>query len=146
MSIRALVRLAATIASLALHTMAGVIVVDPQGQAGSPVLKGAIDAAAAGDILFVRAGVYGTPPAQPYIAIRGKGLALVEDSDSSPPVALPALEIAAIPHASKVIVRGFEIVSDSQYSFFQPGVSCVDDDGSVWIEDCTIRGDDAPTL
>ncbi len=123
------------------HAVAGVVVVDPQGQPGTLALQNAIDAASDGDILLIRSGRYDSTTQNPVVKILGKGLTLIRDSQI--PVTIPALDVEAVPANSRVVVRGLTVTSATPQAVFaaHPGAECTGCAGMVWFEDCSITGE-----
>lgn len=113
---------------------AGVIVVDPQGAPGAPLLQQALNAASDGDIVLVRAGSYLAPT--PFV-VQGKGLTIARDTFAA--VQIAPISIHGVPANSAFALRGFQIVAPSIPS--TPPVAAVSANlcaGRVWIDDCAI--------
>lgn len=121
---------------LAPHGSAGVVVVDPAGSPGGPVLQAAIDASQSGDILLVRAGNYLQTT---EIAIDNKALTLINDTGAT--VVLPQLRVLHTALGASVVVRGFTVGTGSNTTTVgKPGILLQDNPGTVWIEECIIKG------
>ncbi|MBL8766960.1 MAG: hypothetical protein JNL94_06335, partial [Planctomycetes bacterium] len=113
---------------------AGVIVVDPQGAPGAPLLQQALNAASDGDIVLVCAGSYLAPT--PFV-VQGKGLTIARDTFAG--VQIAPISIHGVPANSTFALRGFQIVAPSIPS--TPPVAAVSANlcaGRVWIDDCAI--------
>jgi len=105
-------------------------VVDDDGGIGTDFidLQAAVDAAADGDTILIRPGLYGS------FSIAGKGVDLVADIDGSV-ICLGDGRIRNVPQGSSVSVRGVRIVADGA-----PGLRARNCDGPLWLEACTLRG------
>ena len=132
----------ALVLHLAAPARAGVVVVDPQGNPGGPVLDAAIQGASDGDILLVKPGDYVTLHPQAY-GLGFLSLTLVADRGGSP-IVLPGVEIASLPANGCVRLRGFELRPDAT-SFDRAGLAVEWCEGVVVVEDCTLAGADAPS-
>lgn len=125
---------AACVLMLATHAYGAVVVVDPQpGEFGIDVLRAAVQAAADGDVLLVKAGNYES--AVDDVKVLGKGLTLINDSGGV--LTLNRLSIVNVPAGSTVVVRGFSVLEATEG---KPAVSVYPSAGTVWFEDCVIRG------
>lgn len=113
---------------------AGIIVVDPLGAPGAPLLQQALNTASDGDIVLVRAGSYLAPT--PFV-VQGKGLTIARDSASAVQVA--PFSIQGVPAGSTFVLRGFQIIAPS--IALTPPVAAVAARlcaGRVWLDDCAI--------
>jgi hypothetical protein len=127
---------------LAVTARAGVVVVDPQGGVGGPLLEAAIQGAGDGDILLVRPGDYVTAHGFPY-ALGDKSLTLVADGAGTP-VVLPGLDVSTLAAGSRIRVCGFEL-RPGDTSTQRPGLSVLWSQGEIEVDDCTLVGADAPS-
>ena len=121
---------------LAPLATAGVLTVDPSGDAGA-AFQAAIDAAADGDTLVLLPGDYSWPAQAVIPHIDGKGLTIVPASGTRPHISRIIVE--AVPAGSVVVVRGLEI-SSSEPGFFVGdwgAISINECAGAVWVEDCS---------
>ena len=129
------------VASLADVGTTGVFVVDDGGGPGvfSTTIQPAIDAAAAGDTVLVKAGDY------PEFTIVQKGLSVLVEHGETAVIrynASPGVEIRHTPSTQPTLVRGFEIkrslspLGDPVFPALIVG-ECA---GSVVIEDCDVYG------
>ncbi len=117
-----------------LSAQGAVWVVDDDGGATVDFssLQAAIDTAADGDTLLLRAGNYTAPPAFPPVplSITDKSLTLI--ADGGVPVIASNLVIDSLGSSRTVVVRGFEL--------FDAGLQVLNCAGVVCIEDTNIRG------
>lgn len=102
-------------------------------------LQPAIDAAAEGDAILVRSGVY------PPFAIDGKALTLIADEGSDVQVrnlafAPYAARIANLSASQAVVLDGVDVAMVPFGLFTVPGLSLEDNDGMVLLEDAVMRG------
>ena len=132
----------ALILQLAVPARAGVVVVDPHGGPGGQLLDAAIQAASGGDILLVKPGDYVSFHPQAY-ELGFASLTLVADGGGSP-IVLPGVEVASLPSTGCVRLQGFELRPDAT-SFDRPGLAVEWSEGVVVVDDCTLRGADAPS-
>lgn len=109
----------------------GVVVVDPAGAPGAPILQAALDAAQAGDILLLRAGDYSAP--QP-ITLSGKGVCLVADAGAG--IVLPGLSASGVPQGQLLLLSGLELAPAPNLG----GGTQLLGNGVAWIEDCRGTG------
>jgi hypothetical protein len=104
-------------------------VVDFAGGAGSDFtdLSAAVDAAADGDVLLVRSGLYDV-----WNTVDGRSLTIAGDG---PFVQISGLlAVQNLDADQRVVLRGFELKFPGQ-------VELLNNDGVVWIEDCQIQAD-----
>jgi hypothetical protein len=116
---------------------AGVLLVDPSGDAGAN-FQAAIDAAADGDTLVLLPGDYSWPAQEVTPHVHGKGLTIVPAAGSRPHIS--TLHIANVPAGSQVVVRGIDI-STAFYALLSSDGGAVFVDacaGPVWLEDCAL--------
>lgn len=125
------------VACLLPAAAADVIVVDPAGGPGGPLLQAALDAAQPGDILLLKPGDY-TALAPAHVS--GKGLALVGDPDENP-VKLPALLADGVPAGEALVVGGLMI--EPPYEGGWDFLFRLTGEGTLWVQDCEARGMDA---
>lgn len=136
---------AAALASLE-DACAGVVVVDPQGMPnGRALLQAALNGAADGDVLLVRAGTYTEMLPTAPVTVSGKGVTLIKDA--AVPVFLGHLAISNVPAGSTFVVRGFRFQEGPitvglglGIGSIPPMLSVQSSPGTVWIEDCEVRG------
>jgi hypothetical protein len=133
----------ALVLHLAVPARAGVVVVDPQGGPGGPVLDAAIQAAHDGDILLVKPGDYVSLHPQAY-ELGFTSLTLVADGGGSP-IVLPGVEVASLPSNRSVRLRGFELAPD-ETSYDRSGLAVEWCEGIVVVEDCALRGASARSI
>jgi hypothetical protein len=120
---------------------ADVIVVDPQGGSGVGLLTQALANAHDGDILILKAGNYAKLPGELYFLDAHKALTLLADPDAGT-VVLPGLLSGNEEPQAMVVVRGLTIAPVlNDVPWWKPNASVLAN-GSLWLEDCTIRGAD----
>jgi hypothetical protein len=137
---RSLSRLASVTASLLVLALGAraTIVVDPAGGGDFTSLAEALQVAADGEQILVKAGTY-LPSSIGSFSISGKGLSICAEAGAL--VRIAGLSVSAVPAGHWVIVRGLVLdpaVSGSTF-FGEPGVE-VQGPGAVWLEDCTLLG------
>lgn len=105
-------------------------VVDDDGGAGTDFvdLQPAIDAAADGDLILVRPGLYDG------FAIVGKGVNVVAEVEGTV-VCLASAIVRQVPEASVVSLRGLRTVP-----IVGPGLLVENCAGTTWVEACALRG------
>ncbi len=91
-------------------------------------LQQAVDAAADGDVLVVRAGTYAKT------SILAKGLVVAADVGAQVDVS-GALSVRGLAASQSVVLRGLDVVSP-----VEQGLYLVDCDGPIWVEDCALLG------
>ena len=101
--------------------------------AGIGNLQAAIDAAADGDVLLLAGGFHGID-----VVIDGKALTLATDDVVQ--AAMAQLTVRNLPAGSRVLLRGLLVTGTSLGA--QAGLTVEQCADSVWIEGCTLRGDD----
>jgi len=115
--------------------------VDDSGGAQFNSIQAAVDAAAAGDVVIVRAGDYA-----PF-ALLGKGLAILADEGSIVRVigtdGLAHTSIENVPAGERAVVRGVSF-EPAQLNIAGPLLSVQNSSGVVWIEDATL--DSTPSI
>lgn len=132
-------RLHTALAALLLTPWAlpGVIVIDPAGGNGAAQLQAALDGAADGDVILLRAGDYVPRDGAPLL-VDGVGVTLAPDIGAGSLVT-GGLVVRALPETSRLVLRGLELVAAA-------GTSALDLDasvqGHVWVEECTLVGGD----
>lgn len=89
-------------------------------------LQHAVDAAAEGDTIVVYSGEYSS------IVVQGKGLTIVAAADSAP--FIHGMQVSLLPAMSTLAVRALDISK----------VALADCAGTVWLEDCAVRGESDP--
>ncbi len=113
--------------------------VDDDGPADFATLQAAVDAAADGDTILVRAGLY------PGAVIDGKGLVIQGEGPAILLMAfaqLPTLEIRNVGAQQSVCVRGLELDAVGQAETTTAVIQgCA---GAVLLEDCTVNGTGTP--
>jgi len=115
------------------------IVVDPTGHGDFTTLQAALLAAADGELILVKAGAYESAPRGGGFSIAGKGLALVAEAGAR--VSIPWLEVTGVPAGRTVVVRGLGIDPAAGNPHpVRPGVELSESAGTLWLEDCSIRG------
>lgn len=125
---------------------AGVIVVDPMGMPGGrALLQAALNAAADGDVLLLRAGTYTELVPIAPVTVSGKGVTLI--NDSAGPLYLGHLAISNVPAGSTFAVRGLRFQEGPITVGLGLGIGSIpamlsvkSSPGTVWIEDCEVRG------
>ena len=122
-----------------------VLVVDDDGGVGVGFvdLQAAVDAAGEGDVILVRGGTYSG------FIVDGKALTVQADTGATVDVASPSsvsVNVVNLGAGQSVVLRGLHVEGGSlgieppfQQSY-RAGFSATDNAGSVWVEDCRIRG------
>jgi hypothetical protein len=128
---------------LAGTARADVLVVDPGGGPGHDLLEAAVAAAQDGDIVLLKAGDY-TPQhvLDCALVISRKGITLTADLGLQP-VLTSHIRVSDVPAGSTCVLRGL-----APQDNLPPCGSYVDEGaleiwdcaGSVWVEDCVLRG------
>lgn len=114
---------------LAAPAAAGqVLVVDDDGGPGvdHTDLQAAIDAAASGDVILVKDGLYGA------ITVAGKGVTVVAEADAVARVDGP-WTVLNLPAGELTVLRGLSTATPGGH-----GATVRNCAGAVWLEDCTI--------
>jgi hypothetical protein len=121
-AIRALAASGAVLLGLAASAAAGTWVVDDDGGIGVGFtdIQPAIDAAAPGDTILVRDGLYGS-------FILERGVAIVADTGHAPVLVELGAEIRNVPAGETALLAGFEV----------PRFFVHDCAGTVLLDDCT---------
>jgi hypothetical protein len=112
---------------------ADVVVVDPGGAPGAPILMQAIADAAPGDVLLLEPGNY----QQDYLVYSiDKGLALLPASVGGR-ITLGPVQISNVPAGQSIVLRGLDLnaFADATSALLISQVH-----GTAWIEDCHIAG------
>jgi len=104
-------------------------VVDAAGGGDFTSLAAAAAAAADGDVLLVRDGLYG------QLDLDGKGLTVVAD-EGNDDVVVDKVRVCNLAAGQTVTLRDLDIVDQSTTT--ADVVRLVDNEGSVWLEDCLI--------
>ena len=124
----------ALIACLALSAVGQQIhVVDAASGPGSDYsdLQTALDAAASGDVLLMRAGSYSGA------SVTGKAVSVVADDDASVQID-GRLRIVGTPIGSTTSIKGLNITSPVGTQ--QPALQTKTCHGTLWVESCTLTG------
>jgi len=121
---------------LAAPLTAGVLVVDAGGGGDHTSPFDAVSAAADGDIILVKPGTY-TGLFEGTLFLGDKSLTVVADGG---PVEVGSAIVEDLPAGKTVVLRGLDLQADG---FSASGLSVDGSDGEVWVEDCTMVGQDA---
>lgn len=107
-------------------------IVDAGGGGSFPTIQAAVDAAADGDLVVVRAGVY------PAFQIQGKGLSVAADTDAFVEVN-GTLRVENTAPTQAVYLRSLHTKVPGQ-----EGLVVRQCAGPVWVEKCTLVAEDGP--
>jgi hypothetical protein len=135
-------RLVAGLLAGAAAARADVIVIDPGAGSGAPALNAALNAAAPGDVILLKAGNYD----QGFPFVITKGITLLP-APGAGRIALRFVDINGVAGPQTAVLRGFDINPLADMGSHAP-LFVSNTQGTAWLEDCTIRGGDgfpAPT-
>ncbi len=113
---------------------ADVIVVDASGAGDATKVTTAVANSQDGDVIVVRAGTY--LPFAELIYIQDKSLTIIADG----PVTTGRIRIQSLGPDDTVVLRGLDVIVTPLG--FGPALTILDSAGQVWVEDCTLTGED----
>jgi hypothetical protein len=128
---RMLIALGLTVATV----RADVIVIDPGGAPGAPLLIRALAAAAPGDVLLLQPGDY---EQDFFYYVIDKGVTLLPASADAR-ITLSPIHIQYLPAGQSVVLRGFDVHVHG-IDFGQDAMFVSSTRGTVWVEDCHFTG------